>query len=333
MEDIKTLLLDKDKNNNLIALKILRKQVIKGTTLVDYVQEILSLFATSNDLEIKNLILKVLENYLKYNSYSNKACKVKQHQNLFVSICLLGVCDKTASIRKSAIYLMEKVCNFFGGSEPSVVLDKAALKTIAPLVADTGSNLSDLGEPLETRGTLTIAEKAYRIISEFPSKTDFTDVFHVLIPALEKMHYYISNGIIDNAYGQKVIEKIINVFELLLAFRRVELPVSKFPEIYPNYLVELICFINDPKFHTISDTSMNRLRRQLIVSKNYFKDMIKVLELDDYTEVKISVLYLIARAVERGHSINYFIPQIKQAILDGKIEQNSIPDLLLPLIA
>lgn len=339
MDDLKNQFSDSNKEVQIKALSILRKEALKGCNLMPYIENLLQLIQ-ADEVETRLLVLKVAENYLKLTPYRTDTNQEQKKATIkaLVSLYLKALSDKIAKIRKEAIYgiyTIYRVEDYLGINERSgnaSVLNTKVLALIAPLIADTGSDLNEIGEPIERKGTLTITEMVKRILSYFPQKMDYTPVFHAVVPALERMHFYISNDILDKKHGQKMVEKIIDVFELLVGIKRVPLPASSFPDTYPNYIVELISFLNDPKYYSISDSSLYCIRRQLIESKTYLNALVETLQIDSYEAVKDVVLYLLAQAIEKGYSLNYLLPQIEHAISMGKIDSSALPEALKKIL-
>lgn len=338
MGELKDQLVDSNKEVCLTALTRLRKQTLKNFDISIYQEQLVPLIK-SQDKEIKCLLLKVLKNSLKSLPYNRGLSLSKDFESnkrvvtMIVKIYLIALSDRMALIRKDAIYGIDDIVRHFVKSgDVAQVLGDQALNLLADHIADTGIDLDENGEPVAQKGTLTVAERVYSVIGEYRAKkTDFTPVFHALIPALERMHFYISNQSLDALYGRKLVERIEEVFELLLALRNASLPKSSFPDTYPNYVVELICFCNDHKFHTISDSTIYFIRKQLC-RKSYLKDLVETLGVDDYREVKDAVLYMLSQMLDedihKGISIDYFIPQIKEALIKSEIELNELPEAL-----
>ena len=335
MDDIRRQLSDPDQAVRLAALTQLRKQALKGAELADYTSELLPLMRTGEPAE-KTLLLKVAENYIKHLPYQPPLDWYKPTVELLGQLYLQGLQDKLAAVRKAAIYGLDRLLSVFHSkAQPVELLGEQALGLIADCVADSGCDLDENDLPTKPKGTLTIAAKAETVIGQYPNRSDFAPVFYALIPALERLHFLIYNHYLEEAYGQKLVDSVIEVMRLLVEFRDAALPVPEHPEVFPHYLVELISFTHDSAYKSISDTTIYSLLQPLVRSKAHNRNLVEVLELDEWLDVKIGVLQLLRRKIEHSgvKSLNYFIPRLQAALTPEKIDQDFVPEAVKQLLS
>lgn len=309
------------------AVTQLRKWALKKVDFSECAPELLRLFQTA-DRDLRILILKMAENILKGRSGTD----INDEEPMFRlqrALQLQGLKDPLARIRKEAIYGLKATLRHFDQTGGSTWLHEPSLLTeVAPLIADTGCDLdlNNCNHPLTPKGTLTIAEAADDVIGCFPKKTDFTPVFYATVDALERLHVYMQNALLDPAYGQKLVECVLEVFRMLIGPKQSPLPVSRYPDVYPSFLAELICFTNDPKYKCISDHAIRMLLQPLIQSTRHTGALVAALEIEDYPEVKASVLRLLAEKLERGESLDWCLSRIQTTIERGNLEGVDLPE-------
>ncbi|MEZ0370747.1 MAG: hypothetical protein ACAI44_16770 [Candidatus Sericytochromatia bacterium] len=311
------------------AVALLRKRALKREDFSALAPDLLQALQ-AGEPELKSLLLKLADNILK----GRYGVSLEQDETMFrlqVRLYLQALVDPLAAIRKAGIYGLHTLLYHFnhtGGT--SWLYAPELLATVASLIADTGCDLdvAHYMHPLMPKGTLTIAQQARRVVFEFPRKADYAPVFYEVVPALERMHVYISNGLLEDAYGQKLVENVIDVFAGLIG-REVPLPASRRPDIYPEWLVELISFTNDHKYHSISDLSIYRLLRPLVFSPRHTGALVNALESDDYWDVKAVLLRLLGDKLEHGESLKWCLPRLKAVLADDRYADLPIPEAML----
>lgn len=211
--------------------------------------------------------LKVLQNV-----YTSCIGKGPRHHlagvRLILTACEVGVRSRELAVRKPAVYLLHDVTSLLASDYEAGMpglISADLLDWAESGLCDPGTDLDERGRPVQAKGTLTLAQRAEKILSRQPVATSNARRFDGALAGLERVDAWIMHDLLDPGYSRKLVDHLLHILESLLKWGE-PLPEDALPR--------FIRFTGNTEFERIPLEPLMGLLRQASRRREYVRPFI-----------------------------------------------------------
>lgn len=310
------------------VLKDLRKKALSGADQTAFRDPLCQTVAAGPTPE-SDLALKVAENIIKglYGKLD------RARTELVVAMALAGVSHPMLQVRKPSFYRLAELARVLSGKPCySEWMGSDVLAACRRALSDPGTDVDERGMPLQTKGTLTVADKALDVLNGYGKETRSHAMFYGVLAGLDRANGFMAVQALEPGYGRKLLDKLLDTMDRLLSCEDPMPLAALTPEAYPNYLTEFLCLVASTEYRHVPLEPLMDLVRTLPRRKRYIWHMVEVVRQDEYAHVVDMLWAHIAREMEDGHFAAELKHGLRTQLADGHLPGDRVPPELREVI-
>jgi hypothetical protein len=315
---------------DLATLKDLRKKALAGADHTAYLPALLEVIQAGPSPE-SDMVMKLLENTV--NGMNGKKPD-KARVDFVLAASLSGARHKSVEVRKPAFYRLDELARrvsdsaafgeWMGTPELFAVCRQG--------LADPGTDLDEHGMPVQPKGTLTLAGKAYGVLQRFGKQTRAHELFYGLLAALYRANAFMAASEIDPTYHRKLMDTLLGHLESLVQSEEPMPQAALTPEHFPNYITELYAMAASTEYRHVPLEPLMSIMRWIPRRKRYVWHLVEMVRPQDYPHLADMAWAHMAREMEGGHFAAELKHGLRTAVREGRLPKERVPEELRELL-
>ena len=310
------------------GLKQLRKQALAGADHSAHLAEMQEL-ARAQPTPESELAWKVVENTIKafYGGLD------RSRVGFVTGVALAGVAHPLLGVRKNAFYRLAELARVLSSKSCyEEWLGTEVLDACQRGLSDPGTDWDEYGNPLQEKGTLTLAGKSRDVLNGLGKEARAHRCFYGALQGLDRVNGFLATGSLNPVYGRKLMDTLLDNLEGLIHAEAPMPQAALTPALYPSYLIELLNVAASTEYRHVPLEPMMDLVRWIPRRKRYIWHIVEVLLQDDYPNLHDMLWAHMAREMEGGHFAAELKHGLRKSVQDGHLPSERVPEDLRPLL-
>lgn len=309
-------------------LKLLRKTALTGANHSGHLAEFQAL-VRGNPTPESELVWKVCENTIK----ALRAGLDRSRVDLARDVALAGLAHPLVAVRKNAFYRLAELARVLSSKSCyEEWLGSEVLDACQRGLSDPGTDWDKHGNPLQDKGTLTLAGKSSEVLNGLGKEARAHRCFYGALQGLDRVNGFLATGSLNPVYGRKLMDTLLDNLEGLIHAEAPMPQAALTPALYPSYLIELLNVAASTEYRHVPLEPMMDLVRWIPRRKRYIWHIVEVLLQDDYPHLHDMLWAHMAREMEGGHFAAELKHGLRKSVQDGHLPSERVPDELRPLL-
>ncbi|MFN8608545.1 MAG: hypothetical protein U0931_13490 [Vulcanimicrobiota bacterium] len=305
-------------------LKELRKSALAGADHSQRLTELQELVRTGPSPE-SELALKIAENTTRSLWGRLERCRV----DFVRGVAGAGLSHPQVVVRKNAFYRLAELGQVLQSNACSEDwLDTEVLDACQRGLSDPGTDWDARGNPLQRKGTLTLADKSADILKGLSDEARSHRCFLGALQGLDRVNGFMATGSLDPNYARKLMDKLLDTLEGLLHAEASLPEAAPTPALFPSYLAEFLNTAASTEYRHVPLERMIELVRWIPRRKRYVWNMVELLREDEYAPLRDMLWAHIARELEGGHFAAELKHGLRQSVIEGHLPCERVPEEL-----
>lgn len=310
------------------SLKALRKSALAGNDLRAHTAELQALIRADPSPE-GAMAWKVVENTIK----SLWGQSDRKRVDFVREVALAGSDHPRVEVRREAFYRLAELGRVLQSKSCyQEWMGPEVLDACQRGLSDPGTDWDEHGQPLQDKGTLTLADKSLDVLNAVGKEARSHRLFYGALQGLERANGFLACGCLSPAYGRKLMDKLLDIFDRLLSCEDPMPQAALAPDVFPNYLSEFLNVAASTEYRHVPLEPMMELVCKVPRRKRYLWHMVEVVRQEQYPQLVEMLWAHIAREMSEGHFGAELKHGLRRSLADGHLPRERVPEELRPTL-